>query len=71
MPGKTWRDLDLPGLRVHQDGAVAIVTLNRPDARNAFNFEMASSLQKIYPALDQDDSVKVVGACCDAVDPAS
>lgn len=57
---KTWRDLDLKGISVRQEGSIAVVTLDRPQARNSFNFELAKSLTDVYPVLDSDDSVKVV-----------
>lgn len=41
------------------DGRVGIVTLNRPDARNAVNGDVASGMEAAIDALENDDSVWV------------
>jgi methylglutaconyl-CoA hydratase len=38
-------------LRVERDGAVARVTLSRPDVRNAFNAELIGALRDVFGAL--------------------
>lgn len=38
-------------LRVERDGAVARVTLNRPEVRNAFNAELIAALRSTFEAL--------------------
>jgi len=53
---------------------VATVTLNRPDAKNAVNAEMASLLREIVKDLSWDDEIKVVlfagtGGFCRGTDP--
>src|SRR5256884_9820573 len=66
-------DPDLPGrsggpraprmtddLRLEQDGAVAVVTFNRPEARNAMTFEMYEALHDTCERLDRDPGVRVV-----------
>jgi len=41
-------------------GAVAVVTLNRPEFRNAQNVKMTMALDDAYTRAIQDDSVKVI-----------
>jgi enoyl-CoA hydratase/carnithine racemase len=47
-------------LRFEQDGGVALITLDRPDARNAFSGPMGRSLGEAYRACDRDDAVRAV-----------
>lgn len=42
---------------IEQEGNVLIVTLNRPEAKNAFNPEMLLGLYKAWRLLDEDDSL--------------
>jgi enoyl-CoA hydratase/carnithine racemase len=42
------------------DGAVAIITLNRPESRNALNSALLDELAKALATTDGDDSVRVV-----------
>jgi len=42
-----------------EDG-VATITLNRPDALNAFNLEMAGELRDAFDRIDADDAVRAV-----------
>ncbi|MFM8563769.1 MAG: enoyl-CoA hydratase-related protein, partial [Acidimicrobiia bacterium] len=42
------------------DAGVALITLNRPDVRNAFNAEMGAMLSDAYARCDADDSVRAV-----------
>lgn len=42
------------------NAAVAILTLNRPEAMNSFNMVMLRELQDAYAALDADASVRVI-----------
>jgi enoyl-CoA hydratase/carnithine racemase len=42
------------------DGAVALLTLNRPEARNALSEELMSALQSALDAIARDATVKVV-----------
>lgn len=39
---------------------VALITLNRPDVRNAFNAEMGAMLSDAYARCDADDAVRAV-----------
>ena len=41
---------------VEREGAVLIVTLNRPEAKNAFSPEMLLGLYKAWRLLDEDDT---------------
>lgn len=42
---------------VEKEGNVLIVTLNRPEAKNAFNSEMLLGMYKAWRLLDEDDSL--------------
>jgi len=48
------------GVTVERDGSVALVTLNRPEAMNAFNTEQLQSLLKVVQELSADSSVRAV-----------
>ena len=43
-----------------QDGPVATVTFNRPEARNALTWEMYAGLEKACETVDTDPTVKVL-----------
>ena len=47
-------------VKLEMKGHVAWVTLNRPDKRNALNFQMLEQLVAIFQQLDQDENVRVV-----------
>jgi len=47
-------------LLVERDGAVTILTLNRPEARNAFSPRMLTDLEDAWVAAEADDEVRVV-----------
>lgn len=51
----TYRDLD-----VSIDDGVALLTLDRPEQRNAFSGAMGDSLGRAYTACDEDDAVRVI-----------
>lgn len=61
-------------IRVEQDGEVTVVTIDRAEARNAVNPEMAEALFKAFLAFDRDDGQKVAvltgvsGAFCAGFD---
>ncbi len=42
------------------DGPIATVTLNRPEVLHALNAPMFDELERVFAALDADDSVRVV-----------
>lgn len=48
------------GVEMRRDGAIARVTLDRPDARNALNLSMCLGLQKAFRELDDDAEVRVI-----------
>lgn len=47
-------------LLVEQEGAVATLTLNRPQSRNAINMGMYQALPDLVAGLDKDPDVKVI-----------
>src|SRR5256714_11565491 len=47
-------------LGVQRDGAVAILTLNRPDHLNAFDEALHHAFARFWVDLDYDDSVRAV-----------
>jgi 2-(1,2-epoxy-1,2-dihydrophenyl)acetyl-CoA isomerase len=47
-------------LEFSQDGSVATITLNRPDAGNAFNLELASELNNVARQCREDSSIRAV-----------
>jgi 2-(1,2-epoxy-1,2-dihydrophenyl)acetyl-CoA isomerase len=47
-------------VRYRQDGAVAVITLHRPDAMNAFHTELRAALAFALEKAHEDDSVRVV-----------
>ncbi|MGQ0433210.1 MAG: crotonase/enoyl-CoA hydratase family protein [Microthrixaceae bacterium] len=48
-----------PHLLLERDGHVAIVTLNRPDARNALSGEMIVRMADAWVEIDEDPSIRV------------
>jgi enoyl-CoA hydratase len=51
---------DNPVVRVERDGALRIVTLNRPETLNAFDREMHDALPQVLMALGEDDEARAV-----------
>jgi enoyl-CoA hydratase len=47
-------------LQVETDGAVRIVTLNRPEDLNAFSDELHSEFNRLWTLIDRDDDVRAV-----------
>lgn len=47
-------------VRVERDGYVGHVTLNRPDAMNTFDTELATALDDALRTLDGDDGIRAV-----------
>ncbi len=47
-------------VKLEMKGHVAWVTLNRPEKRNALNFDMLEQLIATFQQLDQDENVRVV-----------
>ncbi|GAB4588327.1 enoyl-CoA hydratase/isomerase family protein [Nocardia sp. IFM 10818] len=50
----------MTAVRLEIDGGVAVLTLDRPERRNAFTPEMGSALGEYYRALDSDDAVRAI-----------
>ena len=48
-----------PAVIVEKDGHVLIVTLNRPEKRNAVNCEVMCRLYDAWKQLDRDDELRV------------
>ena len=49
-----------PIVRVEKDGAIACVTMNRPEALNALNRALRAALVTTFTALADDDETEVV-----------
>ena len=47
-------------LEVTREGAIAIMTMNRPEARNALSMEMRASLSQEMHIAENDDSIRCV-----------
>lgn len=47
-------------LFVEKDGPIATLIFNRPEKRNAFNFDMWAAIPGILKDLEQDDATKVL-----------
>ncbi|WP_024794141.1 enoyl-CoA hydratase/isomerase family protein [Tomitella biformata] len=50
----------MSGLRVEVGDGVALITLDRPERRNAFTKEMGRALGEAYRNLDADDAVRAI-----------
>jgi methylglutaconyl-CoA hydratase len=59
-PGLPVFDPDDAAVVVTHDGAVATITLNRPDKRNALNAEVIAGVKAAVTALADDDAVRVI-----------
>ncbi|PLW88179.1 enoyl-CoA hydratase [Halioglobus japonicus] len=51
-------DISTENCIVEQEGNVLIVTLNRPEAKNAFSPQMLLGMYKAWRLLDEDDSLR-------------
>src|SRR6266851_4799812 len=56
---RTARKAQLLNVRYEVDGAIAVVTINRPGARNAVNSVTAEELVACFKRFDADDSLSV------------
>jgi enoyl-CoA hydratase len=52
--------MDPTSVRVERDGAVAVVTLDRPQQRNALSTELLEAVVDALFALDRDPAVRAV-----------
>jgi enoyl-CoA hydratase/carnithine racemase len=50
----------LSTIEIHREASVALLTLNRPDKRNAVNDEMRAELTAAFAGFDADPSLRVV-----------
>ncbi len=53
-------DNHVPHCLVEQDGHKLVVTMNRPEARNALSHEMLTILEETWERVNSDDSIRVV-----------
>ena len=60
MPDPTPIDTGTDHLLAHRDGRVAVLTLNRPEARNAQSGAMMAAFAALLPQLADDDDVGCV-----------
>lgn len=51
---------DFETLLVKREGPIVNITINRPEARNAFTFKMKEEFDEIFDATDEDDEVRVL-----------
>lgn len=54
----TAQDPSLATVALQRDGHVLVMTLNRPEKRNAFNIAMLADLSRAYALLESDDSLR-------------
>jgi enoyl-CoA hydratase len=65
---------DAPGVRVERDGPVTVVTIDRPERRNAVDHAAAAALTAAFRAFDRDPAAAVAvltgagGAFCAGAD---
>lgn len=52
-------DISTPNCTIEQDGHVLIVTLNRPEAKNALSSQMILGLYRAWRLLDSDPNLRV------------
>lgn len=50
----------MEGIRYEQNGNLAIITLNRPDSMNAFNYDMLRELGQVAEAIRINPDIRVV-----------
>lgn len=56
----TATEMDYQLIKVEQDGAVATLTINRPDALNALNAQMLDEMQHYLRSVWYDDTLRVI-----------
>jgi enoyl-CoA hydratase len=58
--GKWSIRMDFDNVIAEKEGAIAVVTLNRPQQLNALSYDLVKDLSLAMQALDQDDQVRVM-----------
>ena len=53
-------DAIVPGLRLHVDGPIATITLDRPEKLNAVTPEMLEGLEATLASIEADEAIRVV-----------
>jgi enoyl-CoA hydratase/carnithine racemase len=53
------RMADFETLKIEKRGAIALLTLNRPKAQNAFNVQMVQELEQFWREFKHDDTMSV------------
>ena len=56
--------MSFDNLLIERDGAVAILTVNRPKVLNALNTQTLDELRRAILELKRDDGVRAVAADC-------
>ncbi len=59
MTNADWITHPFPGLRIAQEGPVLVVTINRPERRNAVDLPTARALHACFKAFDGDERLAV------------
>jgi len=57
---KTSMSMNFDNVLVEKDGAIAVVTMNRPQALNALSYALVKDLSLALQELDQDNEVRVI-----------
>lgn len=52
--------MDYEQIRVERDGPVEIITLYRPEARNAWTWQMSAEMGEVFERADADDEVRAI-----------
>jgi len=52
--------LDFKTISINREGAIGILTLNRPEAMNALNDELISEMSQAMDMIAQDDQIRVL-----------
>jgi enoyl-CoA hydratase/carnithine racemase len=52
--------MEFEQIRVERDGPIEIITLYRPEARNAWTWTMSAEMGEVFEAADADDEVRAI-----------
>jgi enoyl-CoA hydratase/carnithine racemase len=52
--------MDYENVVVEIDGAIAVVTLNRPQQLNSLSYDLVKDLSSAMQTLDQDEAIRVI-----------